>query len=679
VCAAAASIAAVTAVVVDGGVADVPAAAARGLGQGPPAADEGAGVGIRLLAQTTTVVADGTWIAQVRIDGLLPAGTILRAAVHPDLLDAEDPFAAFDRAAVGVLGDPLGIAVRTELTADDDAAADAGLPLPEPAQRTVDVAFPVRTGPRGPGIRIRDVGVHPVAIEVLVDDDLLARTTTFLVRLPEAVTSRIGVATVLPVGTDATTVEALTRVLAARPQDPASLLADPAVLAGLAADRPEVVAALAAAIGDRPVLPATYVPVDIDALAAHADGTELKRQVADGIVALRRTLDLRDDPDRSIWLVPDGVGATGAAELRALGAEYLVVPRSRVTVDVRAGTAGIDGLTRPVAAAGIDGLLVHGADPALGSVLDPDPEPVVNAHRLSARLSLHALVVPPSDDDDFSYRGVVLWPGTGWQPDRRTLAAVAVVLDGNPLVERTRLDELVAVVEEAVDDRGDPVTAELEAPPGDITPAELAGIGAARVDLASLAATVGDDDPEIDRIAEGLRISQRLGTPAEVRSAAREAAAGSLDAVGARLGVVPQSVTLTGRQQQIDLELANDARRAVRVRVRLAGDQVEFPEGPERLVDLPAGPVVIEVPFTVRARTPGQFVLDVGLATVDGGRPLAQGSVRVRSTGISGLGIALSAGMFLVLVVWWARHAHRARRMRATALHPSGGTATEAP
>ena len=38
----------------------------------------------------------------------------------------------------------------------------------------------------------------------------------------------------------------------------------------------------------------------------------------------------------------------------------------------------------------------------------------------------------------------------------------------------------------------------------------------------------------------------------------------------------------------------------------------------------------------------------------------------VRSTGLSGLGLALSVGALLVLALWWVRHVQKARRRKRT-------------
>jgi hypothetical protein len=66
----------------------------------------------------------------------------------------------------------------------------------------------------------------------------------------------------------------------------------------------------------------------------------------------------------------------------------------------------------------------------------------------------------------------------------------------------------------------------------------------------------------------------------------------------------------------------------------------------------------------VRARTSGAFPLRVTLVSPQGGLELAGSRFTVRSTAASGVGIALSAGAGVFLLLWWARHLVRGRRAR---------------
>src|SRR4029450_12407683 len=72
---------------------------------------------------------------------------------------------------------------------------------------------------------------------------------------------------------------------------------------------------------------------------------------------------------------------------------------------------------------------------------------------------------------------------------------------------------------------------------------------------------------------------------------------------------------------------------------------------PARLVP---GTTRLDVP--VRARTSGAFTLDVRVTSPDGSIELDRSTFDIRSTAISGVGLVLSIGAGLFLLVWWARH-----------------------
>ncbi|MBV9934332.1 MAG: hypothetical protein JO367_08520, partial [Actinobacteria bacterium] len=68
--------------------------------------------------------------------------------------------------------------------------------------------------------------------------------------------------------------------------------------------------------------------------------------------------------------------------------------------------------------------------------------------------------------------------------------------------------------------------------------------------------------------------------------------------------------------------------------------------------------------FRVQARTSGSFPIRIELVSPDGQLTVGTSRVVVRSTAASGVGIVLSVSAACFLLVWWARHAMRARRPR---------------
>jgi len=68
------------------------------------------------------------------------------------------------------------------------------------------------------------------------------------------------------------------------------------------------------------------------------------------------------------------------------------------------------------------------------------------------------------------------------------------------------------------------------------------------------------------------------------------------------------------------------------------------------------------IDLSVEARTSGAFPLHLTVLTPDGSTVIARTTFTVQSTALSGVGVFLSVGAGLFLVVWWSRHAWKARR-----------------
>jgi hypothetical protein len=71
------------------------------------------------------------------------------------------------------------------------------------------------------------------------------------------------------------------------------------------------------------------------------------------------------------------------------------------------------------------------------------------------------------------------------------------------------------------------------------------------------------------------------------------------------------------------------------------------------------------VRFDVRSRTSGTFPLDLSVRSADGSLPIAEGRLKVQSTVVSTVGLALAAGAALFLAAWWIFEIRRRRRARA--------------
>ena len=70
------------------------------------------------------------------------------------------------------------------------------------------------------------------------------------------------------------------------------------------------------------------------------------------------------------------------------------------------------------------------------------------------------------------------------------------------------------------------------------------------------------------------------------------------------------------------------------------------------------------VPLGVQARTSGAFPLKVSIQSPAEGLTISQNRFTVRSTAASGVGVVLSVGAGLFLLIWWVRHLRHGRRAK---------------
>ena len=130
-----------------------------------------------------------------------------------------------------------------------------------------------------------------------------------------------------------------------------------------------------------------------------------------------------------------------------------------------------------------------------------------------------------------------------------------------------------------------------------------------------------------------------------------------------------ERVTLTAREADFPLSLQSRLAYPVNVVVELqASNRLSFPGGNRIPVRL-AGERT-RVKLRVRAPVSGDSPLRVTVRSADGTQVLATSRYTVRSTAVSGVGLVLTVGAALFLVVWWARHLRSSARTRGNAPAP---------
>ena len=458
----------------------------------------------------------------------------------------------------------------------------------------------------------------------------------------------------------------------------AALAATPGATATLAV-RPETVDALAnaggngaalldqlrAAASGRSVLALPYVDVSPDALAASQLGDELAVQLDRGRLVLANALGV--DPDPSTWLAGRDLGPSGLRALAAAGVRH-VVARPDQLEPLRSGVLSLS-LAQPF-------------------LLSDDPGPTVDAIALDPRVTdrLGTSTTPGLEISRVLAELAVLWfeqPGIGR----------AVVLPVDPSIRPEVVQGLLAGLELGGPFRASGLADAFAAAdpllqPGGgrvdrgLVPRAPKRIGrevatelrATRALLTSFRALLGGDSPRAEAVADQLLLAAADGLRDAARGAYIAAAQAGVQAVVGAVTVPDrQTITLTARDGTMPMTLRNDSGLPVDVVVRLRSPKLEFPDG--ATIPLTLTEETTRLDIAVRARASGAFPVQVEVTSPDGGIRLATLEYSVRSTAVAGVGVVLSAGAGIFLLVWWARHWRRTRRSAklVASTHPVHG------
>jgi hypothetical protein len=541
-------------------------------------------------------------------------------------------------------------------------------------------------------------GVFPVRVQLVsvADGAVLSSLVTHLVYSGTTAADQLRVAVILPVqlaltAAPATTAELATRpsaalrppstteldsvsgvvgAMASHPTVPVTLSVSGQALDALsAAGRQTTLDQLAALAIDAPnheALVAPFVPVDATALVDAGLSDELALQVARGAQVAAPVTHQSPTPQTAAGLgtwVTNGSLDTGAVDaLDADGYRQVVVPPSAVSQPPANGSTAI-----PFTVSGSrdSQLVAVASNPDLTArFAAASADPVLAAHQLVAELAQIFFEAPNSDTP----RGVVVVSPTDWSPSPAFADALLDALDGNPLLAPVTLAGLFAAVPAS-----NSCHADCRLTPGSTgtaLPSASIANERRRVNALSSAVVGVAGHTLIAQISDLVLAGQSdLLRPAEQLSV--EAAAGrAIDAQIQHVVVAGgPTLTLTAQRSTLPVTVASSAPYDVQATLTLSSDKLLFPNGttqwtrPGVVTLLPAPHTnVIDVP--VRSRGSGIFTVDVVLRTPAGGLQMSTGSIDIRSTAASVVGIALSIGAVVVLVVWWIRTSRRRRTAR---------------
>jgi len=418
------------------------------------------------------------------------------------------------------------------------------------------------------------------------------------------------------------------------------------------------------------VLAGPYVPLDIPSLLAAGLERAVGAELSHGQDVLTSLLGARIDTGTAL---PGAFDGATLVRLRDALVDRMIVPGDALEPRASDLTPAAPFLLES------EGQLVTalGTDPGVDRLLTGDAPPALRAQQLLATLAVIASEAPNRA------RGVGLLNPRSWAPEPELLTALLSGLSQHPLLRSVDVDTLLDEIPLATDEPGGaPVVRALTGrfpPPPPVTAAQLDD---ARGEVAGLATLMGAGDPQVERGERAVQVAPTSAWPGDGRRRARAELQVIDDAVTrfvARIKVPTsnQTITLTSEAAEIPLTLLNETGRTVTVRVTLASDQLSFPDGMTREVELP--PRSTTIGFAVESAGSGTFPLELQLTSTDGRIPISSTEVRVRSTFVGGVGLILTIGASVFLALWWLFHFRSRRRSRRARPEATNGAAAPAP
>lgn len=645
----------------------VAGAAPADAGSRPGQADDTDGPGIELVSRPPWVRPEDRASFTIR-----PTGDVAGTSVRVEVFSALDSVSELEESATEDVGVRLSLTPGTPLETlapGPDGTYEVGVQVsPEPIDDLTT--------------QLVEPGVHPVVISLLDESGaVLDEIRTPLVRLGDeddpwdaprlAVVLDVATPpTLQPDGTRSLPGAALEQLgraaglLAEHPDLDLTVAAVPDTVDALTASPETGAGAVLDALRGREALAMPYLPMPVESLVDTGLGQLVPPYTERGATVLTDLVDARLRTDT--WEATAAVGDRGGRLLHDLGYRRVLVPAPRPGPGDEAGD-------EPAPLADSGPRLVEGLGPLQGVLVDtglsaelaaPLPGTVDAAHVALARLLLRPVEDDPSaddadrddvDDPDASTT-VVVRPGP--LPSGSTLAGLLDLLDD---AEAPVQVGGLGLVDAAVEADADPVRWD-DAEKPDLS--ELAPrVRAATTQIDTFATMTGDRSARADE----LRLQIATAVAATASPATREAAITTVEqALGLSFAGIRLSgqtdLNLTSRTGTLPVTIENGNPFPVDLVVRIRSDRLAFPEGERLPVTVEVDLLRIDVP--VEALATGSVPVFVELWTPDEQLRLDARQLNVRSTAVSGVGLVISLGALVVLVVWWARTWRTTRRGR---------------
>lgn len=516
-------------------------------------------------------------------------------------------------------------------------------------------------------------GVYPVRVELRdpTSGDVIDAFTTHLVHLPAPIEGvRLGVGLALPFTAPLATqpdgdialaepdldrlgdvADALAESKVPLTVLPKSETVDALANGGLAEGR-TVLTALSAAAQGRIFLARHYVDTSLPSLLDAGLADEAERQQVRAAAAIGAQVS-GAQVATDTWVSDQALDDEALVYLRDRGVKKVVVPEASLapldlpitltqTFEVRAGD-------RTLAAAA--------NDPELRSHFTREENPALGAQHLLADLAVLYFDRPGLT------RGVAVAAPDGWEASGPFVATLLAGLDRSPILEAQTLSSLFEEVPPLTRGSTTVVRPLADADGADRVALRSRSIRTVRARLQSLVSVLSPFNPIVERIDRTLLAAQSSQLRARDRAEMLAGADAQIEDLLSKVSLPGnRSITLTAREGEIPITITSDIPYTINAALRLRSGTLSFPRGEIVPVELARSNLTQRV--TVRANTSGSFPLRVELVSPDGQLVLGETRVTVRSTAVSGVGIALSVGAALFLALWWARHLHGRRSKR---------------
>jgi len=358
------------------------------------------------------------------------------------------------------------------------------------------------------------------------------------------------------------------------------------------------------------------------------------------------------------WVTNDDLDTPTLAALAAAGYSQIVLPSDSVASSPANGstteTFALGSARTAVTAITSDSDLAARFSDAAG-------DPVLAANQLASELAQLYYERPNA----VTPRGVAVVGPNGWTGNPTFVATLLAALQNNPMVEPVTLSSLFALFPTTASCRGGcRLTGS-----GTTGGLPVSAIRTERQRIAAFATAAVGAKPLIEQLGDLVLAGESGQLRPPEQSAVLANTAAALDAQLGQLVVAgDRTVTLTSRQGTLEVTIVSNASYPVTATLTLVSDKLLFPNGttqwsqPNTLL-LPS-PHTNIVPVKVTTRASGTFRVAITLHSPGGALLLSSGSVDVRSTATSVVGIALTAGALVVLAAWWIRTSRKRRARR---------------